>query len=482
MRIGAIVRCLLQVVLYAPCLGATAAEPPRLPRWKDNTGMVFIRGGQFTRGGKHKVTVRSFAMDQYEVTNRQYCDFLNDGNAKHWHAKQEIEKIGERFVPKKDRQRWPVYCVTWPDAAAYARWAHKRLPTEAEWEYAAGGAAGRKYPWGNQPITPTRANFGGNVGHPLPVGSRPDGRTPEGIYDLSGNVAEWCSDRFAAGYYAQAPPVDPRGPKTGDRHVRRGGCFAMAAADQAAAARGSSPRDYRPKCIGIRCVRSMWRVLLIVGENFAEMEFAAFTGILSWATETKKVSNSVLKRSAGAPDVPRIEVTVAGFAEQVRGMGSMRIRPDVLVKDLADKDVDRFDAVAIPTSVGAGRGRHTGKGQADLESPRTIAIVRRVHGNGGIIATMCGAEGVLAKAKLPHNPAYANYPLYTRDKGRTYRPLVFDPKMRTITSGGPLVAPETACLLLKQLVSDAEYRAFRKHNPWLFGIKDEFAPRVDLVK
>ena len=80
------------------------------------------------------------------------------------------------------------------------------------------------------------------------------------------------------------------------------------------------------------------------------------------------------------------------------------------------------------------------------------------------------------------NPAYANYPLYTRDKSRTYRPLVFDPKMRTITCGGPFVATEAACLFLKQLIDERRYRAFRKHNPWLFGINDEFAPRLDIVK
>ena len=462
---------------------AAVSAAPKTPaqRRQDNTGMVFLRGGELPRGGKYKVTVRSFYIDRYEVTNQDYCEFLNDGNAGYWNARQEIHKADGKFVPKTDKHRWPVYCVSWPDAVAYAAWAGKRLPTEAEWEYAAAGTAGRKFPWGNEPITPTRANFAGNVGHPRPVGSYPAGKTPDGVYDMSGNVAEWCIDGYDAGYYATAPRDSPAAPAKGKRRVRRGGCFAMAAADQASAARGSSAADYRPRCIGIRCVRPVRRVLLILGENFEELELAAFTGVLSWADETRNRSNPLLKRSGGA-EVAGIEVVVAGFAKEVRGMGSLRIRSDVLVADLTGADVDRFDAVAIPACVGGGRGTHTDKGQLDLVSPPTLAIVRRVHRNGGVIATMCAAASVLKAAGLTPRADRADYPLYTTAKAGRYRVLAFDEQTRTITSGGPLVAVEAACLLLKTLVHDTEYRAFRRHNPWLFGIKDEFAPRIQSVK
>jgi formylglycine-generating enzyme required for sulfatase activity len=171
----------------------------RLLREKDNSGMVFIRGGEFVRDGKYKVRVRSFYMDTHEVTNARFCEFLNDGHAACWNKEQEIEKKDGKFAPKPGKERWPVYCVAWHEADAFAKWAGKRLPTEAEWEWAAAGKEGRQYPWGNAEITPERANYGGNVGHPVAAGSYPAGKTPEGLYDMSGNVAEWCSDWFDPG-------------------------------------------------------------------------------------------------------------------------------------------------------------------------------------------------------------------------------------------------------------------------------------------
>jgi len=222
-------------------------------------GMVLVRGGEFVRGGKWKVRIRSFYMDQHEVTNQQYCRFLNDKSehSECWNDRQEIERIDGKFVPKRGREQWPVFSVAWHEAAAYARWAGKRLPTEAEWEFAAGGKHQTKYPWGNEAISPERANFGGNVGHPVAVGSHAAGKTPEGILDLSGNVAEWCADWFDPGYYGVAPEDNPTGPQKGERRVRRGGCFGMDAQAQERASRGSSPPMYRPGCIGFRCVRTV---------------------------------------------------------------------------------------------------------------------------------------------------------------------------------------------------------------------------------
>ncbi|MBI5393922.1 MAG: SUMF1/EgtB/PvdO family nonheme iron enzyme [Verrucomicrobia bacterium] len=459
-------------------VAAGAADSP-LPRWRNNDGMVFIRGGEFVRGGKFPVRVRSFYMDQREVTTAQFCEFLNAGNAKHWNEKQEIGKRDGRFAPQAGKERWPMRLVTWAEASAYAAWAGKRLPTEAEWEWAAAGKERRKFPWGNEPITPQRANFGGHVGHPEPVGSHPDGKTPDGLCDLSGNVAEWCGDWFDPGYYAKAPVDDPPGPAEGvvlpgqkqRRHVRRGGCYAMEPADQESAARGSSVEDYRVGCVGFRCARPARRLLVLLGENFEAIEFAAFTGVMSWATHTKRIADYMMPKGGSEPEVPNIEVAVAGFDAEVRSMAGICVRPDVLVRDLKPEDMDRFDAVAIPACVGSARGRHNEKGQSDLTSDDAVALVRRIHDNDGIVSLMCWGDEILQKAKIvPEKVA-----------GKTEQ-LVFDPKSRTTTCGGPGIALETACLLLKQLISDAEYRSFRRFNPWLFGAKDEFAPRFDCVR
>lgn len=134
-------------------------------------------------------------------------------------------------------------------------------------------------------------------------------------------------------------------------------------------------------------------------------------------------------------------------------MGDLNIRPQVLVKDLKDEALDRFDAVAIPATVGGGRGQHTWQGRADLESKRAVAIVRRVHANGGLISTMCAGSSTLVEAKLP------------MPKAGPEMPVAFDRNLGTATSVGPSVAPEATCLLLKELVTDEEYRSFASTTP-----------------
>jgi serine/threonine-protein kinase len=172
------------------------------------------------------VRVSSFHIDKFKVTNEDYCQFLNDGNAGYWTpwnlriAKAVLGRDVGKFAPvDSSLARHPVVLVNWYQAKGYADWAGKRLPTEAEWEFAAGGPAGRTFPWGNEPPDETRADFPVTFPHPLPVDAFPQSATPDGVFQMAGNSAEWCADYFDYTSYRMAPPdgvsVNPQGPEHG---------------------------------------------------------------------------------------------------------------------------------------------------------------------------------------------------------------------------------------------------------------------------
>ena len=150
----------------------------------------------------------------------------------------------------------PVVNVSWHEAAACCAWMKGRLPREAEWERAARGTEGRKYPWGNEEPDSERANYRETkIGHATPVGLFPRGMTPEGIQDLAGNVYEWVGDWHGEAYYKQSAVKNPGGPTSGDYRVVRGGSWDYGSRNLRSSSRsGVQPGD-RHDVLGFRCVR-----------------------------------------------------------------------------------------------------------------------------------------------------------------------------------------------------------------------------------
>ena len=279
-------------------------------------GMVKLDGGEFLMGSEdgdgfpadgegpvRSVTLRPFYIDEAAVTNEQFVEFVRATR-----YRTEAERFGwsfvfNQFVPPaiarhieqavhgaewwwpvkgagwsrpdgpgsklKGRRDHPVTHVSWNDANAYAAWAGKRLPTEAEWEYAArGGLEQARYAWGDE-LTP-----GGEHRCNIWQGEFPAKNTLEdgylgtaparafepnafGLYSVSGNVWEWCADWFSAEFHRNGPAVDPSGPPDGQSRVIRGGsylCHASYCNRYRVGARSSNTPDSSTGNLGFRCV------------------------------------------------------------------------------------------------------------------------------------------------------------------------------------------------------------------------------------
>ncbi len=271
---------------YARLVEESGREPEQTPinrsrEWTNNEildGMVLIKGGNLVRPGSffirrgkspepaehepYELRISAFYMDAHEVTYEDYCRFLNDGNAGYATGGTKKDENGRYVPPRPDRDKFPIGGVNYYQARAYAKWAGKRLPTEAEWEYAHGGDKTRKYPWGDEDPGETRANFGPIFKGRKPVGSFPEGRTPEGVFDLAGNIGEWCADYYDEDYYRTPPSEnmakDPSGPKSGFHRVYRLGCQCKTATttDLCGNLRCHASPFRAAGCVGFRCVRS----------------------------------------------------------------------------------------------------------------------------------------------------------------------------------------------------------------------------------
>ena len=154
-------------------------------------------------GPAHWVFLDGYFIDKYEVSNQDYEEFMKaTGHAgpAYWDD------------PRLNKPNQPVVGVNWFDAKAYCEYRGKRLPTEAEWEKAARGPKGFRYPWGNT-LDPTKANYGSNLNATLPVNSLTEGTSPYGLHHMAGNVFEWVQDWYDPNFYQKTPhPANTHGP------------------------------------------------------------------------------------------------------------------------------------------------------------------------------------------------------------------------------------------------------------------------------
>jgi formylglycine-generating enzyme required for sulfatase activity len=292
-RQGLTVVPMLIAVLVTGCPSSASKRVTAQPAVSRRTGslpgscperMVPVPAGTFRMGSPegvgdddehpaHDVTLSAYCIDKTEVTVKAYAACVADGRCVSAHV--EVSP----FCNRDDRPDHPITCVDWNQATTYCAWMGKRLPTEAEWEYAARGSDGRAYPWGNDAPSAKRLNACGSecvaMGRRVlgrdwhamydasdgwettaPVGSFPAGASPFGALDMAGNVWEWTSDWY--GDYEAAAATNPRGPNAGSARVNRGdGWHGHLASNVRAAIRSANTPELRSNSMGFRCARGL---------------------------------------------------------------------------------------------------------------------------------------------------------------------------------------------------------------------------------
>jgi eukaryotic-like serine/threonine-protein kinase len=193
---------------------------------------------------EHTVTLHAFQINRTEVTQDQYAACVTAGACNAPSCAWDCSK-GE----------YPAACIAFDDAKAYCSWAGARLPSEAEWEKAARGSDGNKFPWGDSEPDCELTNMAGCAGGPEAVGSHAAGKSPYGALDMAGNVVEMVADWYDATYYARSPSSDPQGPATGTRFGGRGGGFKSESIWQRAAKRDWYDLTDAGVGLGFRCAQ-----------------------------------------------------------------------------------------------------------------------------------------------------------------------------------------------------------------------------------
>jgi formylglycine-generating enzyme required for sulfatase activity len=234
---------------------ASACGFPKVPDSDLLNDEVCLGPGEFSMGSSqpnlqgqyadhlppHTVSLSPYFIDAYEVTVARYRACVDAGGCTE--PRLDTAQGCTYTTAAGAREQFPVTCVKWSDADTFCAWEGRRLPTEAEWEFAARGEEGRRYPWGedfecNRAVLSGSSQCAEHAGQlPKRVGSLPRGASPEGVYDLTGNAWEWVHDR--AGSYSSAEQQDPQGPTFGTSRIQRGGAWLTVAAGATGWVRGA---------------------------------------------------------------------------------------------------------------------------------------------------------------------------------------------------------------------------------------------------
>lgn len=225
--------------------------------------MVQVPAGPFTMGSndgdpdeapERQVFLKGFFIDRNEVTQDEYLRFAK--MTKRAFPRIEVFEDDQSKVLKPELA---AMSVSWDDAVAYCKWAGKRLPTEAEWEKAGRGEGKRKYPWGEKFMNGVANVDGPEDGYKYlaPPGSFEAGRSPYGLHDMTGNVAEWVADTYDEHYYKKGGYRDPKGPDEGDLKVVRGGSWRETEQNARLSKRFAAKHWRNDITIGVRCASDL---------------------------------------------------------------------------------------------------------------------------------------------------------------------------------------------------------------------------------